>query len=417
VVADPKPLQCREDPELMDSFNRPISELKISQDKVESLISEYIEKRVSRCKHISRTALGLEVHLRVTQAAAGLWLSARLMMDEIQRLPSPQSIARQLQDIPVGIAQLYQQIFSTMERSFSPLQLRLSQQIFLWIDMADFVRVGRRSLDRKLLDLVFQAENGGEEVFDSIDLARLLCSPLIELRRDMNGKFKVEFVHHTAAQFVRMCGKERAFEIPRILKPQQLKALYRGNTSVWFFKESPKSNLLLQELRANPYMGNTAEYFEMAYGLWNAFFLEELPQSLDADEIIAASGLCDKLTEFLLSGRCLKWVEMAIIINYAFGYVQLHENAMEALDAAHDGISSPLPSFRRFSIARTQFFIDYTYVLSLTGPTDKWEEDPLPMPEGFNTRPVAAQLLSLGKQWTHLYADFFMSKSGRILRV
>jgi hypothetical protein len=235
----------------MDSFDRPISELKISQDKVESLISEYVEERVSRCKHISRAGLGFEVHLKVTQAAAGLWLSARLMMDEIQRLPSPQSIARQLQDIPIGIAQLYQQIFSTMGRSFSPLQLRLSQQIFLWIDMTDFVRIGRESLDRKLLNLVFQAENGGEEVFDSIDLARLLCSPLIELRGDEDEKIKVEFVHHTAAQFVRMCGKERDFEIPQILKLQQLKALYRGNTSVWFFEESPGWFLISQLLVIN----------------------------------------------------------------------------------------------------------------------------------------------------------------------
>jgi hypothetical protein len=77
----------------LDFFNRPISKLKISQDKVESLVSEYIEQRVSSCKHISRTSLGLEVHLRVTEAAAGLWLSARLIIDEIQRLPSPASIA------------------------------------------------------------------------------------------------------------------------------------------------------------------------------------------------------------------------------------------------------------------------------------------------------------------------------------
>jgi hypothetical protein len=252
------------------------------------------------------------------------------------------------------------------------------------------------------LNLVFQAENGGQEVFDSIDLSPALCSPLIELRGDEDEKINVEFVHHTAAQFVRMCGKERGFEIPQILKPQQLKALYRGNTSVWFFEESPKSNSLLQELRSDPYTG-TAEYFEMAYGLWNTFFLEELPQSLDADEIIAASRLCDKLTEFLLFGRCLKWIEMAIIINYVFGHVELHENAVEALDAAYAGILSPLPSFRRFSVARTQFFTDYAYVLSLTGPTDSWKEDQLSVPEGFNTRRVAAELLSLGKQWTHLY--------------
>ncbi|KAF4625230.1 hypothetical protein G7Y89_g12939 [Cudoniella acicularis] len=150
-------------------------------------------------------------------------------------------------------------------------------------------------------------------------------------------------------------------------------------------------------------MRDTAEYFKMAYGLWNAFFLKELPQSLDADEIIAASRLCDKLTEFLLPGRCLKWIEMATIINYAFGYVNIYENAVGALDAAYDGISNPLPSFRRFSIARTQFFTDYTYVLSPIGPTDPWEEESLSKPEGLDTRQVAAQLLSLGKQWMHLF--------------
>jgi hypothetical protein len=399
-IADWKSSQCREDPELLDSFDRPISELKISKEKVESLVSQYVEERVSRCKHISRTALGNEVHLRVTQAAAGLWLSARLIMDEIQRLPSQESIKRQLQGIPVGIVQLYQQIFTTMESSFSPLQLRLSQQVFLWIDMADFVQIGRNSLDRKLLDLVFQAENSGEEVFDSIDLARQLCSPLIELRGDHHDRIKVEFIHHTTAQFVRMCSKERTLEIPRILKPQQLKALYRGNTSVWFFEESPKSDLTFERLRSRIWTSYTGEYFEMAYGLWNAFFLEDLPSSLDADEIIAASRLCDKLTEFLLSGRCLKWIEMAIIINYRLSSFKLYENAERALYAAYHGISSPLPSFRRFSIARTEFFTDYAYVLLLTGPTVAWDEEPLLTPEGFDSRRVAAQLLSLGEQYS-----------------
>lgn len=341
--------------------------------------------------------------MKVAQASAGLWLSARLIMDEIQRLPSRASIQRQLQHIPIGIVQLYQQIFLTMEKSYSPLELKLSQQVFLWIDMADFVRVGRGSLDRELLGLIFQAENDGEEVFDSIDLARQLCSPLIELCGDEDGEILIEFIHHTAAQFVRMCGEGRTFEIPQILKPQQLKSLYRGNTSVWFYEESLNSSMILERLQSTPSTEDTGEYFEMTYGLWNAFFLKELPPSLDADQVLAASRLCDKLTDFLISGRCLKWIETAIIINYSCGYTELLKNAMEALHASYAGISSPIPSFRRFSLARTQFFTDYAYVISLTGPAGPWEEKPISVPHDFGTRQVAAQLLSLGNQWTHLY--------------
>ncbi|KAL3424962.1 NACHTdomain protein [Phlyctema vagabunda] len=406
-------ISCREDPELLDSFSHSMSEVKISQDKVQGLVSEYINQRVSKCKHISRTALGLEVHQRVTEAAAGLWLSARLMMDEIQRLPSPLSIARQLQNIPIGIIQLYQQIFATMEKSLSPLQLRLSQQVFLWIDMADFVEVGRSSLDRDLLNLVFEAENDGEAVFDAIDLARQLCSPLIELCGNEDEEIEVEFVHHTTAQFVRMCAIEKTLQVPQILKPQRLKSLYRGNTSAWFFQSSPQSNLILQRLRAAPQRTYNGRYFEMAYGLWNAFFLEELPASLDAEEIMAASALCDKLTTFLISGRCLKWIESAIIINYGFGYCKLYDNVLRALDSAQIGTSSQIPSFRAYSLAREQFFADYAYVIASTGRRDhRYEDHPL-VPEGFNSRRVALQLLSLGIKWSHLVemSQLFIQRS------
>jgi hypothetical protein len=61
--------------------------------------------------------VGSEVHAKVSEAAAGLCLFGRLMMDEIQHLPSHAFIARQLQDVPTGIVQLYQQIFTTMEKS------------------------------------------------------------------------------------------------------------------------------------------------------------------------------------------------------------------------------------------------------------------------------------------------------------
>jgi hypothetical protein len=124
-------------------------------------------------------------------------------MDEIQRLPSAASIKQQLRTIADGLVQLCGQIFATMERSLSLLQLRLAQQIYLWIDMSDFVQFGRTCLDREILDLVFQAENSGEKVFDSIALARQLCSPLIGLYEGEDGRLEVDFIHHTAAQFVR----------------------------------------------------------------------------------------------------------------------------------------------------------------------------------------------------------------------
>ena len=203
-------LICREEPELLDSFSQRLNELVITPANVRHPVWVYVEKRVSRCKQICGTEFGSRVHAKVSVAADGSWLYARLMMDEIERLPSVASIERQLQNIPDGLAQLYEQIFTTMGKSLSPLQLRLSQQLFLWVDMSDFVQVGRTCLDREILDLVFQAENCGEKVFDSIALARQLGSPLIGLFEVQDGMFEVDFVHHTAAQFVRRSSEYSA---------------------------------------------------------------------------------------------------------------------------------------------------------------------------------------------------------------
>lgn len=415
-------LTSREDPDLLDIFsqyeeNPPLlKELIVVPAYVRRPVKAYVQERVYRCKHISGGPLGRIVLQKVAAAADGSWLYARLIMDEIQRLPSAASVQRQLENIPNGLVQLHSRIFATMEKSFSPLELRLSQQAFLWVDMLDFVQVGRMHLDREVLDIVFQAENGGEPVFDSIDLARRLCSPLVTFKQiKKESRHKVVFVHQTAAQFVHQCASRRTetgtiIRVPQILKPQVLKELYRANTSVWYFESCVKSTTLLEDLHANPTIERLGKkpgaYFEMAYGLWGAFFLESLPTDLDEDDLEQVSMLCTRLAQFLQSGRCLKWIELAIIINYDGGFVTLFDNAIKALNASKRMLSSSnsnetYPILLEYSKTTSQFFADYAYVISVTGPSD--HEKGMVMPDGFESRPLAADLLSLGRKWNYLH--------------
>jgi NACHT domain len=398
-------LTCRDEPELLDAFSQRYYELVISSIHVAEPVRGYVLNRVSQSKYLKGTELGHMVYERVTRAADGSWLYARLMMDELQRLPSAASVQRQLQNIPSGLAQLYVQIFTTMEKYLTPLELRLSQQVFIWIDMSDFVSVGRDSLDRHVLDLVFQAETG-EEVFDSIDLAQQLCSPLVRLYEDYPGRIEVEFVHHTAAQYVRGCSKQRFADLPKILQPQALKELYRGKTSVWYFERCPKSTALLEKLHRNQDnpMEDVGEYFEMAYGLWNAFFIKTLPEGLDDHQVTELSEMCDILTDFLLSGRCLKWIEMAIIINYEGSFENLFDNIIKALKASGAGTQSPMPALKKFSMARVQFFADYAYVVYRTGPSSARN---MKLPTGFMERPLALELMALGNKWSRLHLKNF----------
>lgn len=418
-------LTGREEPRMLDFYRqykeRSISsrlailrEVTILPSTVQQPMVAYVKQRIAQCQHIRATPLGEKLFKELSASTEGSWLYAKLLLDEIERLPSPTSVARHLRSIPTGLVQLYHTILSTVEKSLSPAELHMAQQLFIWIDMKDFVLVGRNALDRDILDLVFQAANAGDEVFNSIDLARKLCSPLIILKSDRRDQcadlsVKVSFVHHTAMQFVRQSAarNEPSLAVPVILKPQLLKALHRANTAIWYFARSEEYRSLMECVVENPtrhVTRNPGAYFEMAYALWGSFFLEGLPECLDDDDKEHASLLCNKLTDFLLSGQCLRWVEIAIIVNYQWGFVNLFDNAVKALQAAKSSMSCTcaLPAFQAFSAARMDFFTDYSYVISCTGPAD---EQKLPVPRGFDRRPLAGALMRLGNSWAHLYTN------------
>jgi len=143
----------------------------------------------------------------------------------------------------------------------------------------------------------------------------------------------------------------------------------------------------------------------MAYGLWNALCLSSLLEFLDEDQVAQATRLCNTMTIFLESGECLKWVEMAIIVNYPWGCKKLSANVVKALDAAEQSITSPLPAFRVYSPARKRFFADYAYVIYRTGPWDKRKGVTLKQMDLIRVQWLA-KLVSLAQQWAHLYVGY-----------
>jgi len=402
-------MTSREDHELLEATDGTLRDLIISPNNIRGLIWNYVDNRVAKCKNIHDTPLGLRVKSEVTAAANGLWLYARLMMDEIQRLPSKPSIERQLLNIPRGLSELYQQIFDAKGTILDERQMVLAQHVFLWIDMATFVHVGDGPLNRNILDIVIQAANNGEEVFDSLELAKQLCSPLVELFEDETGTLSIEFIHHTAAQYTRECSRGRIENPPVILKPQLLKRLYHGTTSVWFFSNSPMSIKALESIRIHHDLGAIRGYFEMAYGLWDAFFLSSLPSRLNNEEIEEASRLCNIMSNFLQSNDCLIWIEMAIIGNYFGNWVDLLLNSLKARQAGCAGLESNTPAFQSFSTLRREFFDDYSYVLYLTGPqpVDQTYRESCKKPDGFEHRPMAMKILALGNRWKSLVIPMF----------
>jgi hypothetical protein len=398
--------------------------INLTAEKCQHSIAIYVRKRLKET-----SALGIHSHEdrladSIIHSADGLWLFTRLLMDELQHAPSFTEIERQIFGVPQGLRNLYSTILVTKEKTFSDLQLRMAQELYLWIDRTEYIPGsllwGREDyrVETETICSILNFSSQSRQLFDPPKLVKQLASPLLEvhisseiLAEDAAGlpydctTFSVDFFHQTAKQYLNGSVDVPSAVLPRSLRPRRLAALYRAVTASWYLNQSYDFKDNLQQLRERPRSGIFPNYLEMIYGLWGALKLQHLRWDLDAEEMVKAGVLCDQLTCFLSTNQCLSWIEAAVIINYAGHWTQLIDNVEDVLDIAIDPLST-IPAFHRFHCARQALMTDFAYVLAST-----WPEDELPpetkarldrIPHGFYQRPLARKIMGLARQYQWL---------------
>ncbi|KAI9154811.1 hypothetical protein HJFPF1_07368 [Paramyrothecium foliicola] len=383
----------------------------ISQKSIE----QYLGARVDAILALRGSRLSQEVVNSISVSAHGLWLYARLAMDEIGRLPGAASISTYLHKLPRGIAELYTRLIRTAEADFNDTELALARQLYLWLDSSDRIPEGRVDVQYKLLSLVFQFANNGEPVLDTIAVARQFSYPLIEvntssstipssLKKRTLPIYEVEFIHHSAKQYLEQSASLPAEELPSVIRPRRLRHLYRGMASIWYFTSCHESEEELTILRSSserffPIWDSL--YFDMAYGLWDFFRQPSIPTKLGVEEVSDVTEMLQKMTDFITTPACLRWLESAIAINYSGDWDVLFFLAMDSHKAATDGQDHGFEPFAKYCRISQRFFHTLSFVFFKTGPWLKQEppEHLMIEPEGFAEDQLAGQIWALGSMW------------------
>ena len=258
-------------------------------------------------------------------------------------------IEHQLQNIPRGLQELYTQILNTMIGNLNEWELQVVQQLFLWIDINDYARAHQwESLSLRSLEMALQHVSMGEPVHDSIPLTRKLGSHMVDVFAEGDGSVTVDLIHHTARQYIKWSSTAPSARLPVTLVPRRLRELHCGATAAWYHSQHRQAKYDLIALRGARDRSGGILYFEMAYALWGAFKLTEIPVMLAEEETSRLVELCDSLTKFLSGDLCLTWVEMAILINYAGSYPQLLENVDAAIVTSSEPTQNSHQSFEAF---------------------------------------------------------------------
>lgn len=370
-----------------------------------------------------------EIRIAVKVSCGGLWLFAKLMIDEIRKASSIAEVFEQIQTVPDGLAQLYNTILQNREKSFSKINIRMAQQIYLWIRMADYIpqelwkRRAANGLDDEVITILFQYLTQSEaEIFKPMELILRLCSPLVTTRllhEDhlvlyIDGKpihcaaFIAEFLHQTAYQYLGWCSEASPHQLPPSMRPRRLADLHRGACAAWYFGRSGHFQDALNHLKERPRSGFGDCWIELACGFWQALRLRQLRRNLSVEELDEAQDLCDSIISLLTTHKCLDFVEASMILHYSGQCTLLAENIESKLS---DSRLTSTPSRGRPEYLETYvdscdlFKADLLYSITrfpVSGTTSTEEDIEAMKPEKFEARPRARKIFALARQYRYL---------------
>lgn len=431
----------REDPNLKPLLQT--CDGKLALHSHQEPLEHYIADRVSKLSitaHIDDN-LRSTVIADITGTSAGLWLFARLLLDEIERAPSPEEIARQLKNIPHGLVELYTSILRAKETEFSPTQLRMAQQIYLWLDKSDYIparfwkKTNGDSLDDETVACLFKYASSSKQVFHPMKLVQNMCTPLIHTRvlhcaymihhhdgHDDDASICVaEFFHQTAKQYLHWSIAAPPASVPESLRLRQLGHLHRGVFATWYFTESEDFRHDVQQLRERPREGDFECLMNVLCGCWRALNVANTSAALVRGHEDEAEELVDQLVWFITTDRCLGFIEATFILHFP---AQLDASMAAILSllthSPKQGPDPPAysreplpPALRKLEVAQATLFADLAYIiaslrLSLISSVKTPE-----MPLGFEERPLAQKMLGIARKWQWLsWAPRAVSSNG-----
>ena len=417
----------RDDPELstvVSHFPDALS-LQANQQPVITYIENEVQKLPLPISPAQRSLL----QDSIINSSDGLWLFASLSIQQLQRATSLIEIEDQLQTVPHGLAQLYSSILKRREQKFSKLQLRMAQQLYLWLPVVDYVpqelwrKQGSSGLDDEVIHIICQfATQSNNEMFDPMDLVLRLCSPLVTTRllhadhlvTYIEGQphhctsFMAEFFHQTAAQYLDWCKTASCSDIPQCMHPQRLTGLQRGACSVWYFTRSEHFEDALRKLQERPRSDVGDCWLEMSCALWDSLKIGRLSHDLTNPELGTAEDLCETLTTFLDSDQCLGFIEASVILHYADQSAILAQNVQQAKYVSsapttaprrrHHFLQNLIDTFELFR-ADLAYALEQFPAMLNTGA----HNDPvLGKPESFEKRPRARKIFALVRKYRWL---------------
>lgn len=117
----------------------PLCELEMKPEFASDIIHQYAIQRVQKMAHIAETDLARQGVKQISESSNGLWLYARLVLDEVERAPSAELVKKHLVSPPHGLSDLYTQVLRSCESRMTNDHREFAKYLYIWLDVGDYM--------------------------------------------------------------------------------------------------------------------------------------------------------------------------------------------------------------------------------------------------------------------------------------
>ncbi|KAF4944315.1 hypothetical protein FSARC_14704 [Fusarium sarcochroum] len=252
-------ISSRAEDDILKSMEQKARTIRIEHRNAGS-IQQYVDHRCrdwmarEQFDRYARTEV-LQVTASLSAKAEGMFLYARIILDDLEQMSSIEEIRQELRALPNDLTDAYHRIFVRINNQKAPLREKC-RKVLGWIGCAP-VPLTTFEMEQALsVDLsAVKERNGLPQLFLPINFV-LLCGPIIEIVDD-----KVQFVHFTVHEY--MFSKEIPDFIDRAMAIKSLTIYTLGYLALTIADQDLDEDDFQRSILHGRY-----RFFNYAYSFW-----------------------------------------------------------------------------------------------------------------------------------------------------
>ena len=292
-------------PHILESVDKIEQTIQMSPEVTQPEIETFLRREIERSDLFKARELRQHVFNSIIEGADGMFLWAKLMINDLQRSTSKHEVRERLKKLPRGLAQAYRHLLLQLINELDEFELQLAQTIL----SLPSVSYRRLTLNEVCYGCALKRKAGSDEHEEQPLSDYLLSNPSQSISRVCRGLIVIDngaisLIHFSAKEYLTRPESDWASEDDRKIKAFRIDVAESNSTLGCLcidYMQNTEYKFSLDELNRDMDFSDSYPFLDYACRYLTHHF---------SQSSVHSKHTSNKISRFIESPKCMTWVEL-----------------------------------------------------------------------------------------------------------